>query len=86
MYQSQQCLGQNKSFAIGSQTVSYHCFQICDKLFDIDEQVLILTPDFTSSKTFSHCLGPTKNNDTFQPYIKREFGKKMSVIIHCRTR
>ena len=44
------------------------------------------TPVSTSSKIFSRWLGPTKNNDTLQPYVKHEFGKKVNVIIDCRTR
>jgi len=29
---------------------------------------------------------PTKNDDTLQPYVKRELGREMNVILDCRTR
>ena len=29
---------------------------------------------------------PTKNDDILQPYVKKEFGKEISVILDCRTR
>lgn len=29
---------------------------------------------------------PTKNDDTLQPYIKKELGKELSLILDCRTR
>jgi len=68
-------------FSVAKDSTQYtKHYNLCsrDKSF-IDEQVLILTPDTTSSKTYNRWLGPTKNDDTFQPYVKREFGKKVSV-------
>ena len=35
-------------------------------------------------KMFKH--SPTKNDDTLQPYVTREFGKEMSLILDCKTR
>ena len=45
-------------------------YNLCsrDKLFEVDEQVLILTPDSTSSKTFSRWLGPATVTVKKSPY------------------
>jgi len=29
---------------------------------------------------------PTKNDDTLQPYVKRELGREMNVILDCSIR
>ena len=29
---------------------------------------------------------PTKNDDTLQPYVRREYGKELVLLLDCRTR
>jgi len=51
-----------------TQYATHYNLRSRDKSFDVGEQMLILTPDSTSSKTFSRWLGPAKVTVKKSPY------------------